>query len=527
MSTYSETTYQDLNTGVESPRNPKAIQMYYIDPTGAKQVGYSIDNKMYKDEAGTQRIDNGSIVTNAAGTQSWIMTDAGGVDYDQYRQEQVLAAHPANQLANAKNAAMAAANQRLAADVAAIEQNRPKIQAQYDDLARQNYQGYLQSGKALANSLASQGLYNSGYSDTAKIAQTTNYRAQHSANERARLEALADLDSQLNLARMNGSADLNELEAQYAQLLNEQANADRAFAYQQQRDRVADQRYADEWAFGQEQWGYQKEQDAQAQENWLAEFNATQEQVAWEQRMYEENARTEAEQRAIANAYAAAEIGDFSLLKALGIDTTNAEKMYDLEMQGMYRSSSGGSSGGSRGNKGNNGNGSTAVGSTFGGSDVSAEFDELYEKNKENYYQTIEYARSFAENQYGVPKRDFYSQLNNNAKYLEKTYGENFGELYKQVVLENAAALHAAAAANAAEPVPAVTFDDAETRVREVLYSGADGTRITDPEQLTQLVKEINQMDISNDALARLLAKYGLGEIWNSMNAETDKNADH
>ena len=196
--------------------------------------------------------------------------------------------------------------------------------------------------------------------------------------------------------------------------------------------------------------------------------------------MYEQNAQSEAEQRAIANAYAAADIGDFSQLEALGIDTTNAKKLYEIELQGTYRNS-----GGSVSSSGNN----TSVGSTFGGSDVSAEFDELYANNKEKYYQTIEYARSFAENQYGVPKRDFYSQLNNNAKYLEKTYGENFGELYKQVVLENAAALHAAAAANAAEPVPAVTFDDAETRVREVLYSGADGTRITDPEQLTQLVK--------------------------------------
>ncbi|MBE6953102.1 MAG: hypothetical protein E7452_06075 [Ruminococcaceae bacterium] len=518
MGKYSQNSYENLETGAVSEHNPNAIKMTYTDPNGAQQTGYSIDNRMYKDEAGLQRIDNGSIVTNASGTKSWVMTDAGGVDYGEYQRQQAMAAQPSEHLVSAQNAAMAAANQRTEADIAAIEQNRPKIDAQYNDLARQNYQGYMQSGKALANSLASQGLYNSGYSDTAKIAQTTNYRAQHNANERARLEALAELDHQISLARLNGSANLNELEAQYAQMLNEQVNADREYAYRQQRDWIADQRYDDEWAFTQNQWEYQKERDKLAQDNWQKEFDAAQNQVLWEQRMYEQNAQSEAEQRAIANAYAAADIGDFSQLEALGIDTTNAKKLYEIELQGTYRNSDGNVS-----SSGNN----TSVGSTFGGSDVSAEFDKLYENNKENYYQTIEYARSFAENQYGVPKRDFYSQLNNNAKYLEKTYGENFGELYKQVVLENAAALHAAAAANAAEPVPAVTFDDAETRVREVLYSGADGTRITDPEQLTQLVKEINQMDISNDALARLLAKYGLGEIWNSMNAETDKNADH
>ena len=543
MSTYSETTYQDLNTGVESAHNPKAIQRTYIDPSGATQIGYSIDNRMYKDEAGTQRIDNGSIVTNAAGTKSWVMTDAGGVEYGEYQKQQASAAQPGNYLASAKNAAMSAANQRLEADVAAIEHNRPRVNAQYDDLARQNYQGYIQSGKALANSLASQGLYNSGYSDTAKIAQTTNYRAQANANERARLEALADLDHQIYLARLNGSANLNELEAQYAQLLNEQANADRAFAYQQQRDQIADQRYdqewmyrtdrdreadrqwqaqfdysadrdkiADErynneWALTQEQWEYAKEQDKLAQENWQKEFDAAQAQVAWEQQQYEKNAATEAYQRAISNAYAAAEIGDFSQLKALGIDTTNAKRLYEMEMQAMYQSYVG-------------------EGSMFGGSDVPAKFDELYEGNKENYNQTIEYARTFAENRYTVQDEDFYSRLNSNAEYLEKTYGEGFGELYKEVVMKNVAELQAAAQAEAdayaAENATRVTFDDAETRVQEVLYGGADGRRITDQEQLEQLVIEINRMDISNDDFVRLLAKYGLGEIWNSVRDEAE-----
>ena len=552
MSTYSETTYQDLNTGVESAHNPKAIQRTYIDPNGATQVGYSIDNRMYKDEAGTQRIDNGSIVTNAAGTKSWVMTDAGGVEYGEYQKQRAIAAQPGNYLANAKASAMAAANQRLQADLAAIEQNRPQVNAQYDDLARRSYQGYMQSGKALANSLASQGLYNSGYSDTAKIAQTTNYRAQVNANERARLDALADLDHQINLARLNGSANLNELEAQYAQLLNEQANADRAFAYQQQRDQVADrrwqtefdynagrdqeadrkwqaqfdynagrdriadqrydqewayqqgrdhvsdQRYNDEWAFAQEQWEYEKGQDKLAQENWQKEFDAAQAQVEWEQEQYKKKANTEATQRNIANAYAAAEIGDFSQLEALKIDTTNAKKLYEMEMQAMYQSYVG-------------------EGSMFGGSDVPATFDELYEGNKENYNQTIEYARSFAENQYTVPEKDFYSQLNNFAEYLEKTYGEGFGELYKEVVMKNVAELQAAA-----ENATRVTFDDAETRVQEVLYGGVNGRRITDQKQLEQLVIEINRMDISNDDFVRLLAKYGLGEIWNSVRDEAE-----
>lgn len=49
----------------------------YYDPFGQKQTGYIINGQTYKDEAGTQRIDNGSAVT--VGGKTYQMTDNGGV----------------------------------------------------------------------------------------------------------------------------------------------------------------------------------------------------------------------------------------------------------------------------------------------------------------------------------------------------------------------------------------------------------------------------------------------------------------
>ena len=292
---------------------PQPIQMTYTDPTGQRVTGYSINNQMYKDAAGTQRIDNGSLVTNASGTQTWVMTDQGGVPYSQYIAQQQ---QQPNYISEAKDAAMQAANQRLEADILAIEKNRPLYNEQYDALARQNYQGYMTGQQALANQLASQGLYNSGYSDTAKVQQTTSYREQQQQNERSRIQQLAELDNQIAIARLNGSADLNELEAQYAQLMQEQANADRAYAweqtlheydvsqderawtwqellheYEKQRDAVADERYQTEWDYG-------VKRDAIADERYADEtaYSRAQDDKAWawEEKKFNYNAGQDA-----------------------------------------------------------------------------------------------------------------------------------------------------------------------------------------------------------------------------------------
>ena len=295
-----------------------AIRMNYTDPTGKQAVGFSIDNKMYKDAAGTQRIDNGSIVSNAAGTQSWVMTPSGGVDYQQWLAQQQAQnnqqpAQQVNYLQQSKEAAQNAARQRMEANIQQIEYNRPLYNQQYDALARQNYQGYMSSKEQLANELASQGLYNSGYSDSAKVAQTTAYRELQNQNEQERLRRLAELDQQIAQARLNGDADLNDLEAEYAQLLQEQANKDRAFAYQKERDAIEDNRYNQKWQYQldrdkvdddryNQKWQYQLDRDKVDDDRYNQKWNYNVDQDAKDWAWKERQFAYQREQDAIANA---------------------------------------------------------------------------------------------------------------------------------------------------------------------------------------------------------------------------------
>ena len=295
-----------------------AIRMNYTDPTGKQAVGFSIDNKMYKDAAGTQRIDNGSIVSNAAGTQSWVMTPSGGVDYQQWLAQQQAQNNPqpaqqANYLQQAQEAAQNAARKRMESNIQQIEYNRPLYNQQYDALARQNYQGYMSSKEQLANELASQGLYNSGYSDSAKVAQTTAYRERQNQNEQERLRRLAELDQQIAQARLNGDADLNDLEAEYAQLLQEQANKDRAFAYQKERDAIADNQYNQKWQYQldrdkvdddryNQKWQYQLDRDKVDDDRYNQKWNYNVDQDAKDWAWKERQFAYQREQDAIANA---------------------------------------------------------------------------------------------------------------------------------------------------------------------------------------------------------------------------------
>ena len=295
-----------------------AIRMNYTDPTGKQAVGFSIDNKMYKDAAGTQRIDNGSIVSNAAGTQSWVMTPSGGVDYQQWIAQQQEQNNPqpaqqTNYLQQAQEAAKNAARQRMEANIQQIEYNRPLYNQQYDALARKNYQGYMSSKEQLANELASQGLYNSGYSDSAKVAQTTAYRELQNQNEQERLRRLAELDQQIAQARLNGDADLNDLEAEYAQLLQEQANKDRAFAYQKERDAIEDNQYNQKWQYQldrdkidddryNQKWQYQLDRDKVDDDRYNQKWNYNVDQDAKDWAWKERQFAYQREQDALSNA---------------------------------------------------------------------------------------------------------------------------------------------------------------------------------------------------------------------------------
>ena len=331
-------------------------------------------------------------------------------------------------LAGARESAMQAAEKRTEAAVAGLEAQRPEIERRYDALARQNYQGYMQSRSGLANSLASQGLYNSGYSDSAQVAQTTSYRERGNENEQERERALRELETQIALARMEGSANLSELEAQYLSLMQEQWNADRAYNYQKDRDAVADMQW-------EKKMEYQKGRDAVADTQWEKEFVATQEMVELEKEMWLKEAESEEEQRAIENAYMFGMAGDMSRLKALNIDTSYLEKLLELEMQQMYRSvyGSGGSGGSSY-----TGGGSNRGGSGNGGAKPSEQ--QLYETDPITYAEVLGYAESFLNQQANTSLEKMLSLLERNYGSFQLRYGDQADEyytLYRDVILAN------------------------------------------------------------------------------------------
>ena len=133
------------------------------------------------------------------------------------------------------------------------------------------YSNLVTGQQQAANVLAGSGLYNSGYADSQRVQMQNNYGTSINENELARVGALRDIGLARQQTELAGQSDIASINANYNQLY---AN----FLYQKQQDEAA--------------------------------------------------AQTEQQQTALSNAYNAAEYGDFSQLKALGIDTSSAEKLY-------------------------------------------------------------------------------------------------------------------------------------------------------------------------------------------------------
>ena len=74
---WAKSEINKLNSYVDSAK-PK--ETTYYNPSGEKQYGYKIDDKTYKDQQGTQRIDEGSYVNT--GDNWWQMGATGGAKVD-------------------------------------------------------------------------------------------------------------------------------------------------------------------------------------------------------------------------------------------------------------------------------------------------------------------------------------------------------------------------------------------------------------------------------------------------------------
>lgn len=257
----------------------------------------------------------------------------------------------------ARQEQIAASEANTQANLATLSGQTETANQTYDKIAKEAYANLLNSERQSANTLAGAGLYNSGYADTNKIMLQNQYGTTIADNAQNRANALRDIETRRQQYILQGQSDIAQINA----------NFDNAYA----------------------QFLYQKQQDELA-------------------------AKTAAEQRALSNAYNAAEYGDFTKLQALGIDTTAAKKLWDAKVYSQLASAYG------------SGSGSGKANNTSNADPIQVE------KGKQEAAAVI---RIYSKQGYSA--NDILNMLNRQQSTYTNLYGSDFWDSYKSYLLSN------------------------------------------------------------------------------------------
>lgn len=326
------------------------------------------------------------------------------------------------QLQAAQQNALAGVDKSLAAGQVGYNNAVQDANAAYDNIARQAYANYQSGQKGLANQLASAGLYNTGYADTLRVQQANQYAANLNASEVERAKALRDLAAEQEANRLNAEAQKLDIQAQYGQLMANQANTDRdySFALKQYGDSRADV----EW----EREQYLKEAQNAAQQQLISNaYNAA--EIGDFSQLEALGIDTTAAKAAFAQsqraalldeAYAAAEMGDFSYLKALGVDTTGMEKMWQAELTRALYASYGGGGGSS-----SVGSGSGKVGDPKDYGISNSEYADAVARAERRTNELLNEGKSWAE---------VLAHAENIKTNMIKSFGEGYYKAYYDTV---------------------------------------------------------------------------------------------
>lgn len=157
-----------------------------------------------------------------------------------------------------------------------IEQQRKYAQQDFNKEARGAYQDYKKLTNPYgvqAENVFSNGLGNSGYSETSKLNAFNTYQNRYATARESTDRLMEDFNNQITEAKLSGNKELaeialNKLQTQMDNLWNQlsfdtnltsnKVNYDqwlKQFEYQKQQDEIAN-------AFAREQFEYQKQQDA-------------------------------------------------------------------------------------------------------------------------------------------------------------------------------------------------------------------------------------------------------------------------
>ena len=188
-------------------------------------------------------------------------------------------------------------------------------------------QAYINQGKIAAKNVAAQAAkFTGGYGNsygTMAAQQQYNAALQNANDIIPELQNAAYSRYQNDLAKKQNLANWYLQNSRYKK--EDERYADE-LAYSRDRDRISDARYADELA-------YSRGRDKISDERYADETKY--------------NRKTAEKNSALQKAQLAASLGDFSLLRQLGYDTTNAEKEYAAKLASSSGSGSSKRSGGS------------------------------------------------------------------------------------------------------------------------------------------------------------------------------------
>ena len=237
-------------------------------------------------------------------------------------------------------------------------------------------QAYINQGQLAAKNVAAQaaaltGGYANSYG-TAAAQQQFNQSLQNLNEIIPELQNAAYSRYQNDLAKKQNLASWYLQNSRYQK--EDERYADET-AYNRNRDKISDERYADETA-------YNRNRDKISDERY-ADETAYNRKTAEEETAYN---RSQAEyEKQLEKAKIAASLYDYSLLKNLGIDTTNAEKEYALSLASNSSSgtSSGSSGSSSRSSSGTSSGTSKAASGTSSGTSAAASSSDAAAVNSE------------------------------------------------------------------------------------------------------------------------------------------------
>jgi hypothetical protein len=180
---------------IEEPTFKKlsGTQTTYLDPDGNQQTGYIIDGKTYTDEAGTQRVPVGSVVTTGDG--AYILTDNGGMKYSDYLAGQQSDFDRSDVFDAATEAQIQALDAAYQTNLNTLDWAEEAIPGQYRT-ARNAAAAQSAIGKQSFNEYAAAAGLNSGAGGQAALAQSNVLHGNLSNISQAESDALSDLDLQ-------------------------------------------------------------------------------------------------------------------------------------------------------------------------------------------------------------------------------------------------------------------------------------------------------------------------------------------